>query len=114
VCLGAEEEVVSGAAHDDSDVKLASLVEQLVQFGGLSVDAEPEFLRSEVGNDGGHSTHVVGVRVRDGDGVETVNATRPEIRRDNLFADVEVGMHPVREASGVDEQSVAVGRDDEE
>jgi len=57
---------------------------------------------------------VVGVSVRDSDGVEAMNATRPEVRRDDLFADVKVGVHPVREASGVDEQSAAVGRDDEE
>ena len=56
---------------------------------------------------------MVGVRVCDGDGVETMNATRPEIRRDDLFADVEVGMHPEGKASGVDEERVAIGRDDE-
>jgi hypothetical protein len=57
---------------------------------------------------------VVGVRVRDGDGVETMNATRPEIRRDDLFTDVEVGMHPEGKASGVDEERVAVRRNDVE
>ena len=114
VCLGAEEEVVPGVMRNDVDLELAGLVEELVEFGALGVDAEPEFLRTEVGNDGGHSTHVVGVRVRDGDGVETMDATRPEIGRDDLLANVEVGMHPEGKASGVDEERVAVRRNDEE
>ena len=40
-----------------------------------------------------------------------IDAAIPKIRRDHLLADIEVGMHPLRQASGINQQGAALGRD---
>jgi hypothetical protein len=57
---------------------------------------------------------MVGVCVTDGDNVETGDATLPEIRRDDVFADVEVGLSIAEMTAGVEQHGFAVRSDDEE
>jgi hypothetical protein len=59
----------------------------------------------------GHTAEVVGMRMRDDDHVETIDASMPEVRRDHLFAEIKVGMHPLRKSSGINEQGTTCGRD---
>src|SRR5208283_3096661 len=66
------------------------------QLADRLVDAHPEFPRVEIRNYRGHSAKVVGVRMRNHDDVETIEASIPKIRRHHLLAEIEVGMHPLR------------------
>ena len=78
---------------------------------------------TEVAQDGGHSSHVVGVGVGEGDDIEAAELARPEVGRDDLFADVEggggkdgvlgVGGGPGG-ATGVDEHGAASGADNQQ
>src|SRR6266436_2648489 len=77
-------------------VKLRNL-DEVVIGGGGRIGADPELARMKVSNDGGKSADVVGMRVRQGDGIEMVNATRPQIGRDHVVAYVEIG---IRESGG--------------
>ena len=65
----------------------------------------------EIRNHRGHPAEVVGMRMRDHDHVEMIDASIPKIRRDHLFAEIEVRMHPLRQASSINEQGAALGRD---
>ena len=56
---------------------------------------------------------MVGVAVRDGDGVEARDAARPEIGRDDVFAEVELRAAGTDGASGIDEQSVPLRGDEQ-
>ena len=71
----------------------------------------------EVAQNGGQAAHVVGVGMGEGDCVEVANAARPESLRDDFLADVVILRGLVRaaaEASAIDEQSFAVGRDEQQ
>src|SRR5258708_24279966 len=65
------------------------------------VDTQPEFPRTEIGNHRRHSAEVISMRMSDRDHVETIEASIPKIRRDHLFAEIKVRMHPLRQASGL-------------
>src|SRR5258708_27904005 len=73
------------------------------------VDTQPELPRMEIGNHRRHSAEVISMRMRDRDHIETIEASIPKIRRDHLFADIKVRMHPLRQASGINEESAASG-----
>src|ERR1039458_4719422 len=77
------------------------------------VDADPELLWMEIRNDRRHASEMVGVRVSDYHGVEAIDAAIPQIRRDDLFSDVEVGVHPLRQAAGINQHRAALRRDEQ-
>ena len=117
---------VAGAQVADDDSQLRRLGEQGAVGGGVGVDRDPQLARAEVAEDGGHAAHVVGMRVGEGDDVETAELARPEVGRNHLFANVEGGVFRA-EARGVlrvgsrsgwparvDEHGAAGGRDNQQ
>ena len=52
---------------------------------------------------------MVGMRVRDGEGVEAADGARPQVRRHNVFADIQIRMRPARQASRIHQQGTAAG-----
>src|ERR1035441_8488846 len=89
---GVPNQRVAGAQVADDDAQLRRLGEQGAVGGGVGVDRDPQLARAEVAEDGGHAAHVVGVRVGEGDDVETAELARPEVVRYHLFANVEGGV----------------------
>src|ERR1035437_1385108 len=81
------------------------------EFAYGLIDTQPEFSSVEICHHRGHSAEVVGMRMRDDDHVQMIDASIPKIRRDHLFTDIEIRMHPLWNASGIDEQRAAFGRD---
>ena len=71
--------------------------------------AQPQLPRPEVGQDGSGPALVIGMRVRDGNRVEMADATRPQIGRHHVFADIQIRMYPLRQASSVHQQNAAGG-----
>src|ERR1700690_724489 len=65
------------------------------------VDADPELAGMEICDDGGHASEMVGGGMSNHDRVEVVDAAIPQIGRDNLFSDIEVGVHPLGQAAGI-------------
>ncbi len=99
------------------DVKRGGFVEQGEVVLCMGIVSDPKLVGMEVAQDGGKAAHVVGVRVAQRNRVKVADAARPECGRDNIFADVEVLRGLARaaaEAAAVDEQSFAVGRDEEQ
>src|SRR5580658_2493677 len=78
------------------------------------IDADPELAGMEISDDGRHSAQMIGVRMRDHNCVEPIKAATPKIRRDDLLADVEVGVHPLRQAARIDQQCSAVRSNQED
>ena len=74
------------------------------------VDTQPQFPRMKISHHRRHSPVVVGMRMRDHHHVKMIDPPIPKIRRHHLFAQIEVGMHPRRQSSRIDEQSVLVRR----
>ncbi len=106
----------------DADAERRGFGEQRAVGRGVGIDRDPELARAEVAQHGGHAAHVVGVGVGERDDVETPDLARPEIGRDDLFADVEgcaagrilgVGSS-AGGAAGVDQHGAARGADDQQ
>ena len=107
----------------DADAEGGSLGEQSTVGVGVGIDGDPELAGTEVAQDSGHSAHVIGVGVCEGDDIEAAELSRPEVGRDDLFADVEggggkdgvlgVGGGPGG-ATGVDEHGAASGADNQQ
>ena len=110
----AEGEGVSGDVVADVGAVLGGIMKEVLDDGDVGVWTKPELAGAEVGEDGGHASNMVFVRVGESDGIEAANAARPEDRRDDVFANVEVGVRRREdEPAGVDEESFAGGGDDE-
>ena len=109
----------AGVEIADGDVLLFGLGEEGAEEGGVAgVNAEPEFAGVEVAEDGGHASHVVGVRVGEEDYIETTDVAGPQVGGNDFFADVPgaggcVGA-ATGGASGVDENGLAGGANDEQ
>ena len=89
--MESQADAVAGAEVADADAEGGGLGEQRAVGCGVGIDGDPELAGTEVAQDGGHSSHVVGVGVGEGDDVEAAELARPEVGRDDLFADVEGG-----------------------
>ncbi len=74
----------------------------------------PELARLKVRDDAAHSAHVIAVRVRKRDRIQTANPARPQIRRDDLFANIEVGVRRARHAACIQQQRLALRRDQQQ
>ena len=119
-------EAVAGAEVAHVDAERGGLVEQGAIGYGVGIDGDPKFAGTEVAQDGGHSSHVVGVGVGEGYDVEAAEVARPEVGGDDLFSDVECGIFRAKTfgvlgvgggpggATGVDEHGAASGADNEE
>src|ERR1035437_7726611 len=71
----------------------------------------------EVAQDGGQAAHVVGVGVGEGYLVQPADAARPEGVRDDFLANIEILrglMRATAKAAAVDEQRLAVRRNEEQ
>jgi len=68
----------------------------------------------EICDDRRHAAEMIGMRVRDHDGVDVVDAAIPQIGRNNLLADVKIGVHPERQASRVHQENTSSGRDEQD
>src|SRR5208282_6400726 len=104
-------ELIAVFFYGDSHSCALSLLDDRQQLACGFIDTYPEFSRVEICNHRGHSSEVVGMRMRDYDHVQTIDASMPEIRRDHLFAEIKVGMHPLRKSSGINQQGATLGRD---
>ncbi len=72
---------------------------------------------TKIAQDRKHSTHVIAVRVGQGDGIETADIARPQYGRDHVFADFKVsagGLGAPDGTAGVDEQGFSLGRDQQQ
>ena len=67
----------------------------------------------EVADDSTHATHVVGVCVADGDRIETRDSALPEVGRNDIFTNIEVGLSVAEMPSGVEQYGSIVRSDDE-
>src|SRR5271157_2924082 len=98
-------------------MEIGGLVEQGVVGTIAGIVAYPKLGGMEVSQNGGQAAHVVGVSVGEGHHVEAANAARPQHLRDNLLADVIVLGSLARAAAvaaAIDEQSFAVGRNQQD
>src|ERR1700722_2430471 len=102
-------ELIALFFHRDCHTGELGLRNNRCQFAYRLIDAEPKFSRMKIRNHGWHSPKMIGVRMSDRDDVEAINVSIPEIRRDHLLAKVEVGMHPLRQASSIYQQGTAFG-----
>ena len=103
----------------DDHVLRAGLGEQSVEERGVAgIDADPKLAGMEIAEDGGHASHVVGVRVGEEDDVEVANAARPEVGCNDFFADIPRAGRSVFAATGgsscVNQHGFARGADDED
>src|ERR1700735_5755468 len=69
------------------------------------VNADPKLARMKVCDHGRHPPKMGGMGMRDHDRIQTIDAAIPEIRRNHLLSNIEIGMHPLRQTSGIDQQS---------
>src|SRR5271165_5323747 len=63
-----------------SNPKRPGGVRRLNEFLRRRIKPVPDLPRPEIGDNAGHASYVVGMRVRNRDGVETADAPAPEIR----------------------------------
>ena len=63
-----------------SDALLFRLFKKFQECMSRGIGSHPELARLEVGEHSAHATHVVGMPMREYNGVETRDATCPEIR----------------------------------
>ena len=110
---GPREGVARGFA-EHGDVQRRGVSEERIRGRGMGKHTDPDFFGEKVLEDRVHASHVVGMAVGEGDGVEALDATLPEIRGDDVFAVVEVGGLAADWTSGIDEKSFALWGDDEE
>jgi hypothetical protein len=113
------EEGFAGVEVADEDVLGVGLGEEGAEERRVAgVDADPELAGVEVTEDGGHASHVVGVSVGEENDVEAADVARPEVRGNDFFADIPRADGSVGTtaggASGVDEDGLADGADDEQ
>src|SRR5690348_1422330 len=66
--------------------------EQIAIGCGIFITSHPQLADFEIIQNRAQAIDVIVVRVRQQDHIEALNSTRPEIRRDNLLADVEAGV----------------------
>ena len=117
--LVAPGDLLPGVEEADGGAELRGLVEEVGEGVGVGGERDPELAGAEVAEDGGHAAHVVGVGVREDEGVEAADAARPEIGGDDLFADVEEAgggggfEDGAGGAAGVDQHGSAFGADEE-
>ena len=104
-------ELVSFFLHRDRHARAHRLRHDRCEFAHRLVDADPKLPRMEIRHDCRHPSKVIGVGMSDHDPVETIDAAIPEVRRDNLLADIKVGVRPLRQAPGINQQNATQGRD---
>ena len=101
-------EFLSFFLHRDFHPRSLGLRHHRRQFAHRLVDTDPEFPRMEVRDHRRHSSQMVGMRMRDHHHVQMIDAPIPQIGGNHLLADVEVGMHPLRQPSGINQQCAAL------
>ena len=87
--------------------------------GDLDVTADPEFLHSEIRKNRREPSEMVLVRMGERDHFDLLQPSRPQIRRDHVFADIDSGVHPARgkaseRAARVDQHRAPAGKCDEQ
>src|SRR5882724_8024953 len=88
----AEIKIVTGDAVDHLRVLRARDFHKAKIGGGRRIRADPELTRMKIRDDGGEPADVVGMRVGQGDRVEARDAARPQVRRDYVVTDIEIGV----------------------
>ena len=94
-------------------MKSCGLVEQRVVSPETGIVAYPKLGGMEVAQNGGQSSHVVGVGVGEGHYVQAANSARPQHLGDDLLADVIVLgglMRASAVAAAIHQQGLTVGR----
>src|SRR5581483_10464630 len=102
--------------EDAGMIRRGSLAHEL-PGGAFGSGAGPQLLRVKVVDERGKAADVVVVGVGDDDGVERAHGAVPEVRRDGVRADIEVGRGAAGEGgdgAAVEEEALAVGKDEEE
>src|SRR5271156_6501021 len=116
--LGAAEgKVVAGSHGFDWDVKSASLGQERLIGRNARVAAYPKLPWTKVLQNGGHSAHVIAVRVGEGDGIEPADIAGPQDRRHDVFADFKVGVRSLSApdgTAGIDEKGFPLRRDQQQ
>src|SRR4051812_46833690 len=68
----------------------------------------------EVFNNARQSANMVAVRMRERNDVKVVQASRPKIRRDHIFAKIEFTAHRTNAAATINEHGSSLGRNYEQ
>ena len=101
----------------DRDVEALGGVADGAPFGAVLRGAGPQFARMEIAQYGAHAAHVVLMGVRHDDDVEMLDGARPEVGRDDVFADIEARFARAaegRDSAGIDQHQRPLREADEQ
>src|SRR5580692_6192562 len=109
----AQSKRIAGAQRSNSDSNLMRFVQKSRVRLNWRIVPHPQLARMKVAQHRRQSTHVVRVSVRQYDRIEMTNAPRPQRRRYDFFADVELLRRlswSAAESASVDQQRFSVRR----
>ncbi len=84
--------------------------------GALNVAANPEFSHAKIFKNGGKTSQMILVRMRERDHVNSFDPARPQVGRNHIFADIDSGTHSARMkspefAAAVDQHGAPAGKE---
>ena len=62
----------------------------------LNIAPDPQFADAKIFKDRGQASQVILVGMREGDNIDLFEPARPQIRRNNILANINPGAHPAR------------------
>ena len=95
---------------NDRNLQRPGFAQQGLQLRAWRIHAQPQFSRMKIRQHRRHASHVISVSVRHRHHIELMKPSRPEVRRHDIFANIQFRMHPERYTAGIHQESVSLRR----
>src|SRR5207253_5477817 len=110
----AELELLAGGALHYARAVYARFGQEFAEGSNVRLAAKPQLARTKIRDDRAQTANVVLVRVAERDRIEPRKSTLPQVRRNHLFAIVELAAGKTGRAPSIHQQRLAERRHDKQ